>query len=90
MGVGKFLLRLRMRLPTEVLDQVMLNRVAHQFNLRAHAHLDQDVGFMRADGFDAQRQFCGNLGQGNAVQDPAEHLVFPIGQQGVWQGLAVG
>ena len=71
------------------LYNVMLNSIARQIRIRFEIQLHQDAGTVRTDGFDAEGELIGNVGDRAAGGDQTEHLVLTIGQGVVKRLLTV-
>ncbi len=71
------------------LNDVMLNSIACQIRIRFEIQLRQDAGTVGTDGFDAEGELIGNLGNRAPGGDQTEHLMLTIGQGIVKRLLAV-
>ena len=71
------------------LNDVMLKRITRQVCIRFEIQLRQDTGTVGTDGFDAEGELIGNVGDRTSGGDQSEHLVLTIGQGVVKRLLAV-
>ena len=61
-------------------DDVMLDSITRQVCICFEVQLHQDAGTVGTDGFDAEGELIGNVGNRASGSDQAEHLVLTIGQ----------
>ena len=71
------------------LNDVMLDSVARQIRICFEVQLHQDARTVGTDGFDAEGELIGNVGDRAPGSDQTEYLVLTIGQGVVKRLLAV-
>lgn len=64
-----------------LLGQPVRDHVLHELGVVPQVHLLKDVGPIGAHGLDAQRQLPGDLADGLARADQAQHLELAVGEQ---------
>ena len=70
-------------------NDAMLNSIARQVRIRFEIQLRQNAGTVGTDGFDAEGELIGNIGNRVSGGNEPKHLVLPIGQGIVKRLIAV-
>src|SRR5215510_8867649 len=70
-------------------NDALLNSIARHVRIRVEIQFRQDVGTVRADGFDTERELVGDVSNRVSGGDQTEHLILTIRQGIVKRLLAV-
>ena len=71
------------------MDEHIMDSVQCELGVFFHGHLGHNAGAVSADGFDAQTEFIGDIGNGLSSSQHKHHLMFTVGEPLVGKLLSV-